>query len=74
MFIRDLKRKTFHSGDEILIKLHGSELTLDYLERNGFSSPIVVENKENLGLIVPPSTFSVADVERYVGMYAIDYF
>ena len=67
MFIRDLKRKTFRSGDEVVVKLHGSELTKDYLDRHGFGSPIVVENKDGLGLIVPPSTFSVSDVERYVG-------
>ena len=29
--------------------------------------PILVESKEGLGLHVPPHSFTVADVEKYVG-------
>lgn len=40
---------------------------MKYFERNGFQTPILVEEKEGLGLKVPHEDFSVADVERYVG-------
>lgn len=34
---------------------------------NGFSKPILVEDKNGLDLIVPSSSFTVLDVENYVG-------
>lgn len=49
-------------------RLHGSELTPDYLRESGFHNPIMVEKKEGLGLVVPPSKFSIQDVENLVGM------
>ncbi|XP_022081440.1 histone lysine demethylase PHF8-like isoform X2 [Acanthaster planci] len=67
VFIKSLKNRTFSEGDDILLRLNGSELTVPYLERNGFTQPILVESKEGLGLQVPPQTFTVSDVERYVG-------
>ena len=51
-----------------IARLHGSQLTLDYFETNGLDLPILVEKKEGLGLTVPPSNFSIQDVENYVGM------
>ena len=40
---------------------------MKYFERNGFQTPILVREKEGLGLRVPHKDFSVADVERHVG-------
>lgn len=45
----------------------GQQVTPRFLERHGFNYPIMVTEMEGLGLKLPPPTFSVLDVERYVG-------
>ncbi|MCJ8734443.1 hypothetical protein PDJAM_G00235470 [Pangasius djambal] len=67
VFVRQLQARTFASADEVLVKMHGSQVTQRYLERHGFRYPIAVTQKEGLGLQLPSSDFSVKDVERYVG-------
>lgn len=52
----------------MVIKVTGSQLTVDYLEENGFTEPILIPKKDGLGLSVPAPTFYVSDVENYVGM------
>ena len=47
--------------------MKGSEITLDYFEKNGFNNPLIVDKKDGLGLKVPSRDFSIADVERCVG-------
>ena len=62
--------KTVHfSADEIpVIKFpDGHDLTYEYLMEHGFSNPILVYQKEGLNLRVPPSNFSIQDVENHVG-------
>lgn len=66
-FINKLKKKSFPSAEEVLIRLKGRELNKAYFEQHGFQRPLMVEEKEGLGLKVPPPTFKVSDVERYVG-------
>ena len=51
------------------MRLTGSQLTLPYLHSNGFTHPILVEGKHGLGLHVPQESFTVQDVENYVGKY-----
>ncbi|TSS60383.1 Lysine-specific demethylase 7B [Bagarius yarrelli] len=67
VFVRQLQARTFASAEEVLVKMHGSQVTQRYLERHGFRYPIAVSEKEGLGLQLPSSDFSVKDVERYVG-------
>ncbi|KAM9470309.1 lysine-specific demethylase 7B isoform 2-T2 [Clarias gariepinus] len=67
VFVRQLQSRTFASGEEIMLKMHGSQVTQRYLERRGFRYPIAVTQKDGLGLQLPPPDFSVKDVERYVG-------
>lgn len=55
------------SGEDILRKMAGEQVTPRFLERHGFNYPIMVTEMEGLGLKLPPPTFSVLDVERYVG-------
>lgn len=55
------------SGEDILIRMKGEHVTTRYLERHGFNYPIAVTEMEGLGLKLPPPTFSVRDVEQYVG-------
>lgn len=59
----------FHlfSGEELLRRMRGEQVTPRYLERHGFNYPIMVTEMEGLGLKLPPQTFSVKDVEQYVG-------
>ncbi|XP_052400523.1 lysine-specific demethylase 7B [Carassius gibelio] len=67
VFVQELQARTFPNGDEILQPMQGSQVTQRYLERHGFRYPIAVHKMEGLGLRLPPTDFSVKDVERYVG-------
>ncbi|KPP70251.1 lysine-specific demethylase 7-like [Scleropages formosus] len=67
VFVQQLQARTFPSADEILVRMHGSQVTQRYLEKQGFEYPIAVAKLEGLGLQLPPPTFSVKDVEQYVG-------
>uniref|UniRef100_A0AAR2K189 Lysine-specific demethylase 7A n=1 Tax=Pygocentrus nattereri TaxID=42514 RepID=A0AAR2K189_PYGNA len=71
MFVQKLQTRTFASSDEILTQMHGSQVTQRYLERHGFRYPIAVTQLDGLGLRLPPSDFSVKDVERYVGGHKV---
>ncbi|XP_014853983.1 PREDICTED: lysine-specific demethylase 7A [Poecilia mexicana] len=67
VFVKQLQHRTFPSAEEILIRMKGEQVTTRYLERHGFNYPIVITEMEGLGLKLPPPTFSVKDVEQYVG-------
>ncbi|XP_072102311.1 histone lysine demethylase PHF8 isoform X1 [Mobula birostris] len=66
-FIQELRSRTFPSADEVILRPTGYQLTVEYLEENSFSVPILVAKKDGLGMTVPPTSFTVNDVERYVG-------
>ncbi|XP_072566089.1 lysine-specific demethylase 7B isoform X1 [Paramormyrops kingsleyae] len=67
VFVRQLQARTFPSADEILDKMQGHQVTQQYLEKHGFQYPIAVAKLDGLGLELPPPSFSVRDVEQYVG-------
>ncbi|XP_034949033.1 histone lysine demethylase PHF8-like isoform X2 [Chelonus insularis] len=67
VFIRELELRHFSKADEIVKRVKGQQLTLQYLQTNGFETPIIIENKDGLDMTLPPSTFSVYDVENYIG-------
>jgi len=67
VFIRELKSRHFPKADEIVKHIRGQQLTLQYLQTNGFETPIIIDGKEGLDMIVPPASFSVYDVETYIG-------
>ncbi|XP_073723436.1 lysine-specific demethylase 7A [Misgurnus anguillicaudatus] len=67
VFVKELQARSFASGHEILVHMHGSQVTQQYLEKEGFHYPIVVPQLDGLGLKLPPPSFSVKDVEHYVG-------
>lgn len=53
--------------DEVIItRPSGTDLKVDEFVAKGFFRPIVVNKMDGLGLRVPPSTFTVRDVERYL--------
>lgn len=65
-YLEKVKNFKFLSGDKIIHRLHGSELTRDYFERTTFSSPVLVEQPEGLGLVVPPN-ITASDIEKLIG-------
>uniref|UniRef100_A0A4W5JFP8 Lysine (K)-specific demethylase 7Ab n=1 Tax=Hucho hucho TaxID=62062 RepID=A0A4W5JFP8_9TELE len=67
VFVRELQNRPFPSAAEILVQMQGHQVTQKYLEKQGFSYPITVPQLGGLGLKLPPSSFSVRDVEEYVG-------
>uniref|UniRef100_A0A1A8U7W7 Lysine-specific demethylase PHF2 n=1 Tax=Nothobranchius furzeri TaxID=105023 RepID=A0A1A8U7W7_NOTFU len=67
VFIKELRSRTFPSADDIVVKLSGSQLNMEYLEENGFNEPILVQKKDGLGVSMPAPTFYISDVENYVG-------
>ncbi|XP_068598384.1 lysine-specific demethylase phf2 [Brachionichthys hirsutus] len=67
VFIKELRSRTFPSADDVVVKLSGSQLTMDYLEENGFNEPILAQKKEGLGITMPAPTFYISDVENCVG-------
>ncbi|CAM4566568.1 unnamed protein product [Leuciscus chuanchicus] len=67
VFVQELQARSFYSGDEVLVPMHGSQVTQRFLEREGFHYPIVVHDLDGLGLKLPSPSFSVSDVEHYVG-------
>ncbi|XP_075774582.1 LOW QUALITY PROTEIN: histone lysine demethylase PHF8 [Pelodiscus sinensis] len=66
-FIKELRARSFPSADEVILKPSGAQLTVEYLEENSFSVPILVLKKEGLGMTLPPPSFTVRDIEHYVG-------
>nr|KAF6492748.1 PHD finger protein 8 [Molossus molossus] len=66
-FIRELRSRTFDCSDEVILKPTGSQLTVEFLEENSFSVPILVLKKDGLGMTLPSPSFTVRDVEHYVG-------
>ncbi|XP_077308225.1 lysine-specific demethylase PHF2 isoform X2 [Lithobates pipiens] len=67
VFIKELRSRTFPSAEDVVTKLNGNQLTVEYFEETGFTEPILVPKKDGLGLSVPAPTFYVSDVENYVG-------
>lgn len=67
VFVRELKSRHFAKADDVVKHVRGQQLTIQYLENNDFDTPIIIDGKEGLDMIVPPSNFSVYDVESYVG-------
>jgi [histone H3]-dimethyl-L-lysine9 demethylase len=45
----------------------GGDVTVEFLEKTGFTRPILVRSLDGLGMTVPPPNFSVTDVGKIVG-------
>uniref|UniRef100_A0A4W4HPG6 Uncharacterized protein n=1 Tax=Electrophorus electricus TaxID=8005 RepID=A0A4W4HPG6_ELEEL len=67
IFIQQLQDRSFPSADVVIVPMQGSHVTQHYLETEGFHYPIMVPDLDGLGLKLPPPSFSVRDVEQYVG-------
>lgn len=69
VFIKELNSRHFPKADDVVKHVRGQQLTLQYLQANGFETPIIIEGKDGLDMTVPPTNFSVYDVESYIGNY-----
>ncbi|XP_053506248.1 lysine-specific demethylase 7A isoform X1 [Ictalurus furcatus] len=67
VFIQQLQARSFPSAEDIVVRMQGGHVTWHYLETEGFDYPIIVQDMEGLGLRLPPPSFSVRDVQHYVG-------
>lgn len=62
-----------YSGLDVTTCLSASELTLAYLEKTSFMNPLLIADKEGLGLMLPPPDLSVGDVVDFIGPdYLVD--
>lgn len=68
VFVRELKSRHFPRADDVIKYLKGQQLTMQYLQTNGFDVPIVVDTKDGLDMVVPPPNFSLYDVQNYIGI------
>uniref|UniRef100_A0A672ZBB9 PHD finger protein 8 n=1 Tax=Sphaeramia orbicularis TaxID=375764 RepID=A0A672ZBB9_9TELE len=66
-FVRELRTRTFPNADEVLLKPSGAQLTVEFLEEHSFSVPVMVLRRDGLGMTLPPASFSVSDIEHYIG-------
>jgi hypothetical protein len=66
-FIYELKKKRILDCEGIVKRLKGEELTVEYLNKHGLVQPIIVEEKDGLGIVVPDDNFTILDVEKHVG-------
>lgn len=58
--------------DNVILKFeNGTDLSTEFFETHGFNRPILVTNKEGLGMVIPDKKFTVMDVERHVGMLVV---
>ena len=67
VFINTLLKKQFCDANELIIKLDGCDLKIEYFEKNGFNKPILVQEKKNLDFQIPPENFSLNDIEQLIG-------
>ncbi|KAF5283043.1 hypothetical protein FQR65_LT14104 [Abscondita terminalis] len=67
VFVRELRCRHFGSETDVVIHMRGQQLTELVLQQQGFNNPIIVDSIDGLGMTVPPSNFSVYDVEASVG-------
>lgn len=58
--------------DNVILKFeNGTDLSTEFFETHGFNRPILVTNKEGLGMVIPDKKFTVMDVERHVGTLVV---
>ncbi|CAG9862141.1 unnamed protein product [Phyllotreta striolata] len=55
------------ASHNIVKEMHGAELSVAYLQRHGFNTPLLFKEKAGLGLRVPTANFTINDVRMCVG-------
>ena len=63
-----LKEAKYEEGKEVMLKvLTGRELKVEYLQKFGFTNPILVQRRDELGLKVPHRDLTVDGIRSAVG-------
>jgi len=67
-----LKDETYDDSKDTMVEyLSGDKITVKYFQTSGFTKPIIVKNRENLGLEVPPNfharDFGCEELRSYIG-------
>ena len=66
-FLKNLSTKQYKNSEDLMLKLDGNQLKVEYFEKNGFNRPIFVENKDYLDFNIPSSNFNLNDIEQLLG-------
>lgn len=53
--------------DDVVEEMLGHQLTMNYLQENGFEKPILIKQMHGLGMKMPLKSFTVSDVKQSVG-------
>lgn len=53
--------------DDVVEEMLGHQLTMNYLQENGFEKPILIKQMHGLGMKMPLKSFTVSDVKQCVG-------
>nr|XP_006819064.1 PREDICTED: LOW QUALITY PROTEIN: lysine-specific demethylase 2A-like [Saccoglossus kowalevskii] len=54
-------------GEDFIKFVEGEEVTLKYVQENGFNTPLLIKDKSGLGMRIPGKEFNVNDVRQFVG-------
>ncbi|KAK3742949.1 hypothetical protein QZH41_014189, partial [Actinostola sp. cb2023] len=65
--VEDKLASTKFDESDFVRKLNGCDFTLEFIQRDGFKSPMLFESPEGLGMRMPHDGFTVTDVKNYVG-------
>ncbi|XP_029020466.1 lysine-specific demethylase 2A isoform X2 [Betta splendens] len=66
-FDLDEKLQCDRFGSDLVRYMDGKEFTFEYIQREGLRDPIIFKSKDDLGIQMPDSDFSVSDVKLFVG-------
>ncbi|XP_025420135.1 jmjC domain-containing histone demethylation protein 1-like isoform X2 [Sipha flava] len=65
--LQDKLDSTRYTHSNFVKQMDGKDFTISYLQKNGFTIPLLFNDKVGLGLHVPSPNFSVNDVRTCVG-------
>ncbi|GAU93307.1 hypothetical protein RvY_05270-2 [Ramazzottius varieornatus] len=66
-FFEELSTKNLAPIVDVLIRKPGREIDLDYMHNNGFTKPILIDDRAGLDLIIPERPFTYDDVVKTIG-------
>ena len=67
MFVEELSKRCFSPSEDVVVSVTGTSLTLPYLNTSGFTTPLLVRDKDGLGITVPPPGWGVNNVCSALG-------
>lgn len=67
LFQLDDKLESERYDQNFVKEISGKEFNVQYLQRHGFSTPLLFKEKSGLGIVVPSKNFTINDVRTCVG-------